>query len=129
MDTKRERVITYPVTVQFEDVDSYRIVHHTKLVTYLERGRVHFLSRAGFDIRSKNHEMVLYTITMTFKKPARFLDELIVSVYLQSRETFKCTLAYRITRDNELIAKAETEIAFVDTETKEIVPIPDSLIV
>jgi len=114
------------VTVQFEDVDSYQIVHHTKLVAYLERARVQFFRRIGFDITSKMYEMVLYTITMTFKKPARFLDNLTVSVKLKSTETFKCTFAYRILRNSDLIAKAETEIAFVDPETKKIVPLPEN---
>ena len=113
------------MTVQFEDVDSYHIVHHTKLIAYLERARVHFLSEMGCDIRDENCETVLYSITMTFKKPARFLDELQISVALRSSETFKCTLVYHIQRGCDLIAKAETDIAFIDAQTKEIVPVPD----
>ncbi len=127
MNTAANKNITYPVTVQFEDVDSYNIVHHTKLVAYLERARVQFLSHRGFDFQNKKCEMVLYAISMTFKKPARFLDELNVSVGLKSTETFKCTLAYRIVRGSDLIAKAETDIAFTDPETKEVLPIPDNL--
>ncbi len=124
MINETEKTVTYPVTVQFEDVDSYRIVHHTKLIAYLERARVHYLAQMGYDIREKSHEFVLYAISITFKKTARLLDELTVSVSLKSVETFRCTLDYRIRRGNDLIAKAETDIAFIDPQTKEIVPVP-----
>ena len=127
MNAEANKTVIYPVTVQFEDVDSYNIVHHTKLVAYLERARVQFLIQRGFDFHDKNYEMVLYAISMIYKKTARFLDELGISVAVKSTETFKCTLAYRIIRGRDLIAKAETDIAFTDPETKEVIPIPDTL--
>ncbi len=117
--------VTYPVTVQFEDVDSYKIVHHTKLIAYLERARVQFLREFEYDISNNSNEMILYNLNITFKKTAKFLDDLIVSVSIKSAEAFRFKLTYRITRKNELIAKAETDIAFVDSLTKEIIPVPD----
>ncbi len=33
-----------PITVEFEDADSYKIAHHAKLVSYLERARVRYFS-------------------------------------------------------------------------------------
>ena len=126
MNLTENKVFTYPVTVQFEDVDRYNIVHHTKLIAYLERARVHFFTQLGYDIRKNNSEIVLYNLTMTFKKPAKFLDELLVSVSLKSVETFRLTLKYRIRRTNDLIAKAETDIAFVDPATKKIIPLPEN---
>ena len=33
---------SYPVTVEYEDVDSYDIVHHPKVLYYFERARVRF---------------------------------------------------------------------------------------
>jgi len=117
----------YPVTVQFEDVDSYRIVHHTKLVAYLERARVNFLAQRGFEIRENTLELVLYSLSMQFKKPAQFLDALMVCVGVKSVESFRITLNYRITRGKDLIAKAETDVAFVHPGTKEIMPVPEGL--
>ncbi len=128
MSDQREKTVTYPITVQFEDVDSYRIVHHTKLIAYLERARVYYLAQLGYDIRKKSCEFVLYSCTITFKSPARLLDELTVSAWLKSVETFRCTLAYKIHRGTDLIAKAETAIAFIDPQTKDIIPVPEDFL-
>jgi acyl-CoA thioester hydrolase len=117
--------VVYPVTVQFEDVDSYKIVHHTKLITFLERARVQFFRELGYDLFDNKKEMVLYNLNITFKKTAKFLDDLVVNVSIISVESFRFTLSYRITKEHELIAKAETDIAFVDSKTKEIIPVPE----
>lgn len=121
--------IIYPIVVQFEDVDSYKIVHHTKLIAYLERARVHFLSHIGIRFNKLNAEIIVYSLSITFKKPARFLDTLNVSVRVKSYETFRISLLYRIKRENELIARAETDLAFIDSKTKEILAIPEELLV
>lgn len=127
MSNAASKEVIYPVTVQFEDVDSYRIVHHTKLIAYLERARVQFFREYGVELFKASREMVLYNLTITFKKTARFLDDLSVCVSLKSTESFRFTLTYRVTRENDLILKADTDIAFVDSETKEILPLPDEL--
>ena len=116
--------VSYPVTVQFEDVDSYKIAHHTKLIAYLERARVALFQDLGHDLSDTSREMVLYNLNITFKKTARFLDHLTVSAHITSTESFRFTVSYKIKRTNELIAKASTDIAFVDAKTKEIIPVP-----
>lgn len=117
--------VTYPVTVQFEDVDSYQIAHHTKLISYLERGRVSFLVHHGFDIHKKAWEIIIYSLSIQFKKPARFLDALNVSTALAIVESFQITFAGKITRGDDLIAKADTVCAFIDPKTKEIIAVPE----
>lgn len=121
--------VVYPITVQFEDVDSYKIVHHTKLIAYLERARVHFFRELGYDLFDKTKEMVLYNLNISFKKTAKFLDDLVITTSINAVESFRFTLAYRILRKNELIAKAETDIAFIDAVTKKIIPVPEEFTV
>jgi len=119
-----DRQLSMPVTVEFEDVDSYRIAHHTKLVAYLERARVRFLAALGFDLQRDDVSIVIYSLDMQFKKTARFLDELAVSVAVESAGAFRLVLGYRITRGDDLIAKATTGLAFVEARTKEPIPVP-----
>ena len=47
-----------------------------------------------------------------------------VSVFIKSLDSLKVVLGYRVRRREELIAKATTDLAFVDSATGEIVPVP-----
>jgi YbgC/YbaW family acyl-CoA thioester hydrolase len=122
--TKKEYI--FPVSVEFEDVDSYKIVHHTRLVAYLERARVHFLTELGFDLYPKDLCIVLFSLEVRFKKPAFLLDQLFVSVFVTSMDEYRLELGYKIKRGNELLLRAKSGIAFMDSLTREIVPAPDN---
>lgn len=121
--SKKEYV--FPVSVEFEDVDSYKIVHHTRFVAYLERARVHFLTELGFDLYPKDLSIVLFSLEMRFKKPAFLLDQLLVSVFVTSLDEYRLELGYKIKRGNDLLLRAKSGIAFMDSLTREIVPAPD----
>ena len=62
---------TFPVTVEFEDVDSYRIAHHTKVIAFLERARVHMLADMGLDLSPGKTHMVLYNLSIRYIKRAK----------------------------------------------------------
>jgi len=115
----------FPITVEFEDVDSYKIVHHTKFVAYLERARVHFLTDLGFDLHPENMNIVLFSLDLRFKKTAQLLDKLIVSVFITSMDEFRLVLGYKIRRGPELLLRATSGIAFMDSQTRQIVPAPE----
>lgn len=127
MSAKRptRKELTLPVTVEFEDVDSYHIAHHTKLVAYLERARVRFLSGLGLDLQRTDPHLVLYHLEMRFKDTVSLLDALEVSVFVKSVDSVKLVLGYAIRRDGHLVARAATSLAFVDGKTKTVVPIPE----
>ena len=117
---------SFPVTVEFEDVDSYKIAHHIKLIAFLERGRVHFLTELGFDLYPENLNIVLYSLDMRFKKPAFLLDKLDVLVFVKSVDDFRLELGYKIKRGDDLLLRASSGIAFMDKKTGSIVPAPES---
>jgi acyl-CoA thioester hydrolase len=112
------------VTVEFEDVDAFRIVHHARFVLYLERARLRFLADAGIDLARADLHPVLYRLEIEYKKPARLLDRLAVAVRLESVEAHRLALAYRVRRGDELIAKARTTLAFFDAAAGGVVPVP-----
>ena len=124
MNNNSKDFFDIPVTVEFEDVDSYQIAHHAKMIAYLERARVRFFAKQRYDLRDTSIHPVLYHVEMKYKKTVKLLDELTVSVFVKSVEAYKLTLGYRIRRGDELVAKATTILAFVDGETKELVPVP-----
>lgn len=123
-DNTREE-FQIPVTVEFEDVDSYNIAHHTKMIAYLERARVRYFVERGYTFKESQIHPVLYHMEMKFKKTVEILDELTVSVAIKSQEPYRLNLVYRIRRQGDLVAKAHTTIAFIHGETKKLVPVPE----
>jgi acyl-CoA thioester hydrolase len=122
----RKKEYSFPVTVEFEDVDSYKIAHHTKLIAYLERARVHFLTDLGFDLHPAGLNIVLFSLDIRFKKTTTLLDKLIVMVRVEAVDDYRLTLGYTIKRGEDLICRASSGIAFADITTGAIVPAPES---
>ena len=120
--------VEVPVQVEFEDVDAYRIVHHTKLIAYLERSRVRFFQKYNFDVISGKYSIVLHKLEIRFVHPAKFPDTLSVKVSLKSANQSRVQLSYRIQKNDILIAKASSELACIDPDTQGITIFPESLL-
>jgi YbgC/YbaW family acyl-CoA thioester hydrolase len=117
-----------PVTVEFEEVDSFGIAHHTKLVAYLERARVRLFAEAGLQLVPEGALPVLHGLEMRFRRPARLMDALTVSVAAEPCNGFRLSLRYEIRRGDELLARASTALAFWDPATDALVPVPAALL-
>jgi YbgC/YbaW family acyl-CoA thioester hydrolase len=124
MPMNNSGTVTHSITVEFEDVDSFRIVHHPRFIDYLERARVRFLDHHGVDMTRADPYPVLYDLEVRFKKPARFRDQIEVSVFVESVDAFRLTFGYRVLRDAELLLKARTSLAFVDAASGRMAPLP-----
>lgn len=124
MSRRNPPELVVPITVEFEDVDSYRIVHHTKLVAYLERARLRLLAKLGMDLSREDLVPVLYDLRMRFRQPARLMDRLEVEVTVKGFHEYQLELSYRIRRDGETIARATSIIAFADLTSGEVAPLP-----
>ena len=124
MAGREDYEFTHPIAVEFEDVDSFGIVHHARFVLYLERARLRLFAERGVDLAPGPVLPVLYRLEVEYKKPARLLDGLAVSVGIDSVEEYQLVLGYRVRKGDDLIAKARTAIAFIDAATRDLVPVP-----
>jgi acyl-CoA thioester hydrolase len=116
---------TFPVTVEFEDVDSLGIAHHLRLLAYLERARVHlFFEMGGEKILDPACVPVLRDVRVRFHKPARLLDQLQVVLTPLPCEGDCLKLDYDLLRGADLIANASATIAFFGKQTQSVEPVP-----
>jgi acyl-CoA thioester hydrolase len=122
---QRLREYLVPVRVEFEDVDGYRIAHHTRLVAFLERARVRFFREIGLEVFAVGAVPVLARLDIRFKRPALFGDELEVALTVREVTDFQLVLGYRVRRDTETLATATTKLAFSHAEQGELMPLPD----
>ena len=115
------------VTVEFEDVDSFHIAHHTRLIAYLERARLRLLASFGIDLLGLGLAPVVYELHLRFRKPARLMDQLEVSVFVREFDDFHLGLGYRVLNQGETLLRARSVIAFADLVDGTVRPLPDGL--
>lgn len=124
-----KKIFTLPITVEFEDVDSYRIVHNTRIIDYFERARVRFLVETiGLDLYPKGIGIVLYSLNVRFNRAARLLDTLNASVFIQSMDRYRLNLGYRLLRGKEVLARGNSGIAFMDEQSGNLTVAPSAYV-
>lgn len=118
-------MFNYQDTVQFEDVDSYGIAHHTKIIAYLERARVHFIISKGIDINNISYGVVLTNLNINFKRPLLMLDKFDVEVRIKKLENVRFEWFYKIIKDNKVVIEATIEQVVIDLDSKKVIQMPD----
>ena len=116
---------TVTITVEFEDIDSYHIGHHARMVKYLERARVRLFAAAGIDMTPSRVHPVIHQLKVRFQRTVRFQDVVEVTAFARALDDYQVKLGYRIRKDGALVARGSTDLAFVDSETQEPVPVPE----
>jgi YbgC/YbaW family acyl-CoA thioester hydrolase len=117
----------YNVNVEFEDVDSYGIAHHTKLISYLERARVHFFTDKKFDVRSTPYGLILVDINIQFKIPLLLMDSAEVQLKVKRIDRVRFQWDYKIIKDGKIAVQAEITQVVIEIQSKKLIPIPSDL--
>jgi len=80
-------VFTIPVRVYWEDTDAGGVVYYASYLKFLERARSEWLRGLGIDqatlLRDERLQFVVVEANIRYHRPARFDDELVVSVKLE----------------------------------------------
>ena len=117
----------YPVTVEFEDVDSYGIAHHTKTIAYLERARVHFFDDNKINLNSLAYGVVITNMNIKFKFPLLLMEKINVELRVKRIEKYKFEWDYKILKENKVAVYANIEQVVIDITKKNIIPIPPQI--
>jgi acyl-CoA thioester hydrolase len=107
------------VRVRFYETDLMGIVHHGSYVAYLEVARVEWLRRRGVtysDWVRKGLHLAVVDLSLQYRAPARFDDEIDVDLVLGDRRAASIRFDYRLVRvgDGTLLAEGSTRLACVD---------------
>jgi acyl-CoA thioester hydrolase len=123
---------SWTVRVYYEDTDLGGVVYYANYLRYLERARTEWLRARGFEqseLAAVHHVMfVVRSISVDFLKPARYDDELEVSVEPLDVGASRIELAQRVRRGREQLVAAKVEIACVNTASFRPVRIPGPVI-
>ena len=85
--------------VRFVETDMMGVVHHANYFRWFEMGRVEYLRQAGVDLLELMEADYIFPITdarCSYKKPARFADEIIICADMIELSRVKMVFSYKI---------------------------------
>jgi len=111
----------FKVRVRYAETDQMGVVYHGNYARYFEMGRVEWLRNLGVSYKFMEEEGVMLpvvSLTMNYKKPARYDDLLTVRTILKKQESVKIEFDYEIkNEEGELLTTGNSILVFVNMKT------------
>ena len=111
----------FKVRVRYAETDQMGVVYHGNYAQYFEMGRVEWLRKLGlsYSVMEKQGVMLpVVSLTMNYKKPARYDDLLTVRTIFKKQESVKIEFDYEIYNEaGQLLTIGNSVLVFVDMKT------------
>ncbi|EAR15865.1 MULTISPECIES: acyl-CoA thioesterase [Robiginitalea] len=108
--------------VRYGETDQMGVVYHGNYPEYMEMGRVEWLRALGISYREMEENgcmLPVISLSVQYKKPAVYDDLITVVTRLKNIPTVRIQFEYEIRSEKgEILALAETDLAFLDTSTR-----------
>ena len=115
------KIHEFKVRVRYSETDQMGVVYHGNYAQYFEMGRVEWLRNMGISYKWMEENGVMLpvvSLTMNYKKPARYDDLLTVKTIFKSQTSVKIEFDYEIYNESqELLTIAHSVLVFVDMKT------------
>lgn len=122
----------WPVRVYWEDTDAGGVVYYANYLKFMERARSEWLRALGFEQDVLRHEagvvFVVRRVEIDYLSPARFNEQLKVSVRLHEMGRASLSVRQELMRGSTRLAEAVVTLACVDVVRFKPVKIPESLL-
>ncbi len=119
----------FKVRVRYSETDQMGVVYHGNYAQYFEMGRVEWLRNLGISYKWMEENGIMLpvvSLTMNYKKPARYDDLLTVKTMLKSQSSVKIEFDYEIYNEKEeLLTIGNSVLVFVDMKTGRPVAPPE----
>jgi len=120
------------VRVRYSETDQMSVVYHGNYVPYFELGRVEWLRNKGISYKSLEESGIalpIVSMTINYKKPARYDDLLTVVTKFKSQSSVKVEFDCEIwSEEKELLTTAHFILVFVNIKTSKPVFPPDYIL-
>ena len=132
-----KQTFCWPVRVYYEDTDAGGVVYHSNYLNFMERARTEWLRALGFEQTDLRDELqvliVIHSMQITFKKPAKFNDLLTIKSSLLNLGHSSWHCAQTIVRNDkvrgdEVLIEAQVKAAFVNALTFKPMRIPAAIL-
>ncbi len=120
------------VRVRYAETDQMGVVYHGNYAQYFEMGRVEWLRNIGVSYKWMEENGIMLpvvSLTMNYKKPARYDDKLLVKTIFKKLSTVKIEFDYEIYGEQqELLTIGNSILVFVDMKTGRPIAPPNYII-
>ena len=118
--------------VRYGETDQMGVVYHGNYPQYLEMGRVEWLRVLGISYKEMEENGIILPVIslhINYKKSAVYDDLLTVRTILRKKPMVKIEFDYEIYNEQgELLAEANTILAFMDAKKNKPAKCPDYLL-
>ena len=120
------------VRVRYSETDQMGVVYHGNYIPYFEIGRVEWLRNKGISYKSLEESGIalpIVSMTINYKKPARYDDLLTVITKFKSHSSVKIEFDCEIRNEkDELLTTAQFLLVFVSLKTGKPIAPPDYIL-
>lgn len=107
----------YTHKVKYYETDKMGITHHSNYIRFMEEARVDWMNSIGCSYK-KCEDMELFSPVLSIKcdyvKTTTFEDSIDIKIKLIKYNGLKMTLEYILLKNEELVAKGETQHCFIN---------------
>ncbi len=125
-------MFNWPVRVYWEDTDAGGVVYYANYLKFMERARSEWLRALGFEQDELRDQagvvFVVRRVAVDYLAPARFNDEIDVSVSLKQVGAASLSVAQTLSRGPTRLVSAEVKLACVDALKFKPVKIPEPIL-
>jgi len=118
--------------VYYEDTDVGGVVYYANYLKFMERARTEYLRAHGFEQdRLMGEDGVMFAVVqaeLTFRKPGRFNDLLLVSCVIEEHTRTTVSFAQEVRRGDELLCEGRIRAACLDVHSLRPRAIPDRVL-
>ena len=119
----------FPVNIEFEDIDSYGVMHHPKILYFFERTRMHYLLDHNINLSELGIGTLIRNVSIQYKIPVLLAEKINIETKTTCIEKYRFVVDYTVKKsDTKIAIKGMTELCTIDLNTKKLIPIPDYLL-
>lgn len=116
---------SHRLRVRYQETDQMGVVYHANYLNWFEVGRTEMMRDAGLTYRELEDRGLLLPVTdasLSYKKPARYDDEVEIRTSVTELTAVRLTFAYGIFRlpDEELLVSGATMHVFTNKELRPV---------
>jgi acyl-CoA thioester hydrolase len=121
-----------PVRVYYQDTDAAGVVFHATYLDFMERARVEWLRRQGFEpqelARRFRVVFIVRQLQLAYLKPAVLDDLVTVTAAVQKLGRAQVTLMQEVLRGKDALVRASVNLACVATGSLKPMPVPNEVL-
>ncbi|HQF48011.1 MAG TPA: thioesterase family protein [Flavobacterium alvei] len=120
------------IRVRYSETDQMCVVYHGNYAQYFEIGRVEWLRNKGISYKWMEDNGIMLpvvSLTMNYKKSARYDELLTLKTILKNRTTVKIEFDYELYNEKEeLLTTGNSILVFVDMKSGKPISPPQNII-